>query len=432
MRVAPWLPMLLGFLTAVGPVSTDMYLPAFPAIEASLGGRPGTAQMTLATWFAGLAVGQITQGSLSDRFGRRGPLLVGTAVYTLASAACALAPDLFWLSVFRAIAAFGGSASMVIPRAIVRDLADGHTAARLMSRLILVMGVAPILAPTLGGAVLGFASWHAIFWICAGYGALCGVLVWCFLPDTLAEHRRLTLGPGALVSRYVMIARERGFITHALQGGFCMFGLFAYLGGSPTVFIELFHLTPARYGMVFGLCAAAFILASQVNALILPRLGASRVLRMAVWASFGATATLTLVAFTGRGGLIAVILPIFANMSCMGFVLPNATVGALSRQPANAASASALMGTIGFILGAISGALVGLLSDGTARPMALLMLAGAAGAILADRHRPKAYTLRAGSAPSRRASKRSGRPAGTGSLDDAEARQLEPERRLRR
>src|SRR5579859_2800345 len=154
-----WLPALLGLLSAVGPISTDMYLPAFPAIEAALGGRPGTAQVTLATWFLGLAVGQITQGSLSDRFGRRGPLIVGTGLFTVASIGCALAPDLATLSAMRLLAAIGGSASMVVPRAIVRDLSDGHAAARMMSRLVLVMGVAPILAPTLGGFVLATLGW---------------------------------------------------------------------------------------------------------------------------------------------------------------------------------------------------------------------------------------------------------------------------------
>jgi DHA1 family bicyclomycin/chloramphenicol resistance-like MFS transporter len=154
MAFASWLPLLLGFLTAVGPISTDMYLPSFPALETALGAPVGSAQITLATWFGGLAVGQITQGTLSDRFGRRGPLLVGTLVYTLGSAACALSPNLFWLSVFRAATAIGASASMVIPRAMVRDLSDGMAAARLMSKLMLVMGVAPILAP----------SWAARCW----------------------------------------------------------------------------------------------------------------------------------------------------------------------------------------------------------------------------------------------------------------------------
>ena len=247
-----WLPILLGVLTAVGPVSTDMYLPAFPAIEAALGGRAGTAQMTLAAWFAGLAVGQLTQGMLADRFGRRWPLLAGTSVYTIATLGCALAPDLVTLTACRLVAAFGGSAGMVIPRAIVRDLADGHAAARLMSRLMLVMGVAPILAPSLGGLVLAFAGWQAIFWICAVYGAACCALVGALLPDTLPPHRRLRLGLGGLFARYVAILRERGFITHALTGGASTFGLFAYLGGSPAVFENIYHLAPVTYGALFG------------------------------------------------------------------------------------------------------------------------------------------------------------------------------------
>ena len=185
MAFPTWLPLLLGLLTAVGPVSTDMYLPAFPAIEAALGGAPGTAQITLATWFVGLAIGQITQGPLSDRLGRRGPLVVGTVIYTLASVGCAVAPDLFTLSLMRLVAALGGSASMVITRAIVRDLTDGHAAARMMSKLMLVMGAAPILAPTLGGLVLAFAGWQAIFWICALYGAVSCVFVALLLPETL-------------------------------------------------------------------------------------------------------------------------------------------------------------------------------------------------------------------------------------------------------
>ena len=196
-----WLPALLGLLTAVGPISTDMYLPAFPAIEAALGGRPGTAQVTLATWFLGLAVGQVTQGSLADRFGRRAPLIAGTALYTLASAGCAVAPDLATLSTMRFLAALGGSASMVIPRAIVRDLADGHAAARLMSRLMLVMGVAPILAPTAGGLVLATLGWQAIFWLATLYGVACLLLVWRLLPETLPPTGRARLGAAEMLAR---------------------------------------------------------------------------------------------------------------------------------------------------------------------------------------------------------------------------------------
>ena len=260
MKYPVWLPFLLGVLTAVGPLSTDMYLPAFPDIEASLGGRPGTAQITLATWFAGLAIGQITQGTLADRYGRRVPLIVGTAIYTVANAGCALAPDLFTFSALRFVAALGGSAGMVIPRAIVRDLADGHAAAQLMSKLMLVMGVAPILAPTLGGLVLTVAPWHAIFWITAVYGAVCCLLVWRLLPDTLPSERRVRVGVSLLVPRFIAILRDRVFLAWTLMGGFGMFSMFAYIGGSAPVLIQRFHFTPPQYGMLFGLSAGMFIL----------------------------------------------------------------------------------------------------------------------------------------------------------------------------
>jgi len=384
-----WLPLLLGFLTAVGPITTDMYLPAFPAVEASLGVRAGAAQITLATWFVGLAVGQLTQGSLSDRFGRRGPLIVGTAVYTLANAGCALAPDLLTLAVMRFISGFGGSASMVIPRAVVRDLADGHAAARLMSKLMLVMGAAPILAPTLGGFVLTVASWHMIFWITTVYGGICCLLVALLLPDTLAKHRRLTLGVTGLIQRYLSVARDRVFLTYAFMGGFGMFGMFAYIGGSSPVFIQHFGVSPAQYGMLFGISAAAFITGSQISPRLLPRYGAHRVMRVSASMYLLAAAVLTACAMLDLGGLWGIVPPVMVAMGCMGFLLPNTAVGALSRHAAQAGSASALMGTLQFCLAALSGALVGVLTDGTARPMAVLMLLGAAALVVADRRRPK-------------------------------------------
>jgi DHA1 family bicyclomycin/chloramphenicol resistance-like MFS transporter len=384
-----WLPALLGLLSAVGPVSTDMYLPAFPAIEAALGGRPGTAQVTLATWFLGLAIGQITQGTLSDRFGRRAPLIGGIALYTAASIGCALAPDLTTLSIMRFLAAIGGSASMVIPRAIVRDLSDGHAAARMMGQLILVMGVAPILAPTLGGIVLAHFGWHAIFWIVAVYGAICGVVVWRFLPETLPPKRRLHLGAAEQIGRYGIIIVERSFLTNVLVGGLALFGLFAYLGGAPGVFIEEYHLSPAAFGMLFGGCAAGYIVASQINPRILPRFGAGRVISTAVGVYFLATLALLGIAVAGVGPWWALAAPILVGMASMGFTTPNATVGALSRHSGHAGSASALMGTLHFCLGAVSGLLVGVIADGTARPMAFLMFLGATGAVIADLYRPK-------------------------------------------
>jgi DHA1 family bicyclomycin/chloramphenicol resistance-like MFS transporter len=380
-----WLPLLLGLLSAVGPLSTDMYLPAFPAIQAALGGEP---QVTLAAWFVGLAVGQMTQGTLSDRFGRRGPLIAGLALFTLGAVGCALAPSLGTLALMRLLGGFGGSAGMVINRAIVRDLADGHAAARLMSRLTLIMGAAPILAPTLGGVVMAYAGWQAIFWILAAYGAISGALVALYLPETLPEAARIRLGPGAIASRYAHILRERSFISHAMVGGFATAGIFAYLGGSPGVFIDLFHLSPAQYGALFGTCAAGFIISSQINPRLLPRFGASRVMRASVRV-FAAAAVMLLAATAGPWGFLSIAVPVFVTMATQGYTMPNSVVGALSRHAAHAGAASALMGTLHFSLGAVAGLAVGLLADGTARPMAGLMLLCALCAAACDLLRPE-------------------------------------------
>ena len=391
-RTAPiafWLPALLGFLIAVGPAATDMYLPAFPAVEASFHSAPGTAQLTLASWFAGLAFGQITQGSVSDRFGRRLPLLFGTAGFTLACVGCALAPSIGWLALFRAVAAFAASASMVIPRAVVRDLADGHAAAILMSRLMLVMGAAPILAPSIGGLVLLFAHWRFIFVILAVYGAIACTLVSRFLPETLDTQHRIRLGFADQFRRYGSILRERGFVTHAAMGGFASFGMFAYLGGSSPVFIQGFHLSPSVFALIFGLNSMGLIAGSQINARLLRRHSPSQLLAMAQRVSLCAGAALCVVAFGGFHHLPLVMAPVFVAISCMGFTNANATVGALTRHAAHAASAAALMGIGQYSLGAISGLAVGLLTDGTPRGMALLMCACSLGSEIAERFRPR-------------------------------------------
>lgn len=387
-----WLPYLLGLFIAVGPAATDMYLPAFPAVEATFGTPSGTAQLTLATWFAGLAIGQITQGTLSDRFGRRIPLMVGFFVFTLSTIGCALAPSLTWLAIFRTTAAFGASAGMVIARAVVRDLSEGQAAAIMMSRLMLVMGVAPILAPTIGGAILAFAHWRVIFWVLALYGAACVIVAWRVLPETLPPERRLRLSLAEQVARYVMIVREKIFLTHAIMGGCSTFCMFAYLSGSSPVFELGFGLNPSQFALIFGLCAVALIICSQLNARLLPRVGLSRMLTRVARISCLGTIVLLAVAFSGIHGLALVVAPLVVVIGCQGFANANTTAGALSRHAGHAGSAAALMGTFQFSLGAISGVLVGLLTDGTPRGMAAMMFCGMFGAVIADlfRVRPEA------------------------------------------
>jgi DHA1 family bicyclomycin/chloramphenicol resistance-like MFS transporter len=387
--IPAWLTALLGMFIAIGPAATDMYLPSFPAVEASFGTAPGTAQLTLAAWFAGLAVGQMMQGTLSDRFGRRAPLMGGMLLFTISTVGCALAPSIGWLAAFRALSAVGSSAGMVIGRAVVRDLADGPAAGVMMSRLVLVMGLAPILAPSIGGLILIWADWRVIFWVLAAYGALCCVMAWRFLPETLPESRRSRLGLAAQISRYGLILRERTFVTHAAMGasgGFCMF---AYLGGSSSVFIQGFGLSPSEFALIFGLCACGLVIGSQINARLLPRLGLSVMLRTISRLSLTATTTLVILAFSGVRSLPLLVAPMVLALTCQGFSNANCSVGALSKHAAHAGSASALMGLGQFSLGATSGLLVGLLTDGTPRGMAFLMMCGSLGAVIADLCRPR-------------------------------------------
>jgi len=247
-----------------------------------------------------------------------------------------------------------------------------------------VMGVAPILAPSVGAAVLAFAHWRMIFWILALYGATCSLLAWKVLPETLPPPRRIRLGITAQLSRYAAILRERTFLTHAAMGASGTFCMFAYLAGSAPVFIQGFGLSPAGYGAIFGLCACGLIAGSQLNARLLPRFGLSFMLMAISRISLAATTTLTVLAFTGVHTLPLIVAPIFVALSCQGFSNGNASVGALSRHAAHAGSASALMGLGQFSLGASSGLLVGLLTDGTPRGMAALMMCGSLGAVIAD------------------------------------------------
>ncbi|GBQ28645.1 multidrug ABC transporter [Gluconacetobacter sacchari DSM 12717] len=383
-----WIAILLGFLTAVGPVSTDIYLPAFPALEASLRAPAGSAEMTLAIWFVGLAVGQITMGPLSDRFGRRMPMLLGTLVYTLASVGCAMAADIWTFSSFRLLASLGASASLVIPSACVRDISYGNEAARMMSRLVLVMGVVPVLAPTLGGFVLSFTSWRSIFWASAAYGLICTVLVARVLPETLPERERSIMPPLALASRYGMLARDRGFITNAMIAGFGAFMSFTYLSAAPSVFIHLFGFTPAGFGMLFGVFAACMIGASQLNGVLVGRIDAGRILGLsvstAVLGTVGMLVVSVVMAFAIHGGkmphgleLVPLVLAMMVALGTTGIIGPNATVGAMADHPRLAGSASAFIGTLQYVLGAIAGALVGMLPRTTPVPMAGVMLLGA-------------------------------------------------------
>jgi DHA1 family bicyclomycin/chloramphenicol resistance-like MFS transporter len=366
------LSLILGALSAFGPLSIDMYLPGLPAIAREFGAETA-AQLTLSIFFAGLALGQALYGPIADRVGRKLPLIVGCAFYAVASFACALAPSIEALNVQRFAQAIGGCAGMVLARSIVRDLFDARESARMYSFLMLVMGLAPITAPLIGGQLLLFFGWRAIFWLLGGFGLFCVAMVAFGLPETLPPERRSGAGLGQSLAVYGRLLADRHFVGYALTGGFLLSGMFAYISGSPFVLIDLYQISPQSYGLIFGGNALGLIGASQLNRWLLARHRGEAILSASLIVSAVAGILLALAAATGVGGLAGLLVPLFFYIASVGLVSPNAAAAAMAPHGWSAGSASALMGTLQFVIGAAAGALVGVLHNGTALPMACII-----------------------------------------------------------
>jgi DHA1 family bicyclomycin/chloramphenicol resistance-like MFS transporter len=367
---------------ALGPLSIDMYLPAFPELARDLRTDPASVQRTLAAYFVGLALGQAFYGPLADRFGRKLPLYAGLAIFSLASAACALATSIDALIALRFVQALGGCAGMVIARAVVRDSFDERDSARVLSMLMLVMGLAPILAPVIGGWLVVHQGWRAIFWVLAGFGALNLVSVRLTLGETLPVERRQRHDLVTVLKVYGALLCDRPFMRSALAGGLIVAGMFAYIAGSPFVFMEIHGVSPEGYGLIFGANAAGLILASQVNGRLVMRMDRERLFRGALCAAAASGTLLFAAAVTGLGGFAGILVPLFVFIGSLGFTLPLAAALAMAPHGRNAGSASALIGVLQFTLGAVAGTAVGLLHEGSATPMTLIIAACGCGALL--------------------------------------------------
>ena len=374
--------LILGALSAFGPLAIDFYLPGFPAIALAFGTDEKHVQLTLASYFLGLSIGQLAYGPVADRFGRRIPLLFGVSLFTLASLACAFAPNLEWLIGARFVQALGGCAGMVIARAIVSDKCDAVQSAKVFSQLMLVMGLAPILAPMLGGLLVNLYSWQAIFLSLTAFSAMASLAVALGLPESMpATHPRQPLS-GAL-TQYRRLLGDRIFLGHALTGGIVMAGMFSYIAGSPFVFIKLYGVPPEHYGWLFGTNAAGFILVAQLNARLVGKTGPAFMLSRTIWVYLAAALTLLAVAGLRTEQLWPLLVPLFICIASLGCIIPNASACAMNGQWARAGSASALLGCLQFSVAAAAAALVGVLHDGTAVPMALVIsLCGVLGVTL--------------------------------------------------
>jgi len=364
--------LILGALSAFGPLAIDFYLPGFPAMAQAFATDEKHIQLTLAVYFLGLSIGQLVYGPIADRFGRRVPLLVGVGLFTAASFACAFAPSLDWLIGARFVQALGGCAGMVLSRAIVSDKCDAVGSAKVFSQLMLVMGLAPILAPMLGGLLVNLYGWQAIFIVLTCFSAMASLAVALGLPESLPANVPRQPLSGAL-RQYARLLKDREYLGHALTGGIAMAGMFAYIAGSPFVFIQLYGVPAEHYGWLFGSNAAGFILVAQVNARLLAKRGPAFLLSRMVWLYLAAGLTLLGISALHTEQLWPLLIPLFICIASLGCIIPNASACAMSGQGARAGSASALLGCLQFSVAAAAAWLVGVLHDGSAMPMAMVI-----------------------------------------------------------
>ncbi|MET3496660.1 multidrug effflux MFS transporter [Variovorax boronicumulans] len=379
MRSSPFFKMalLLGLLSAIGPFAIDMYLPALPAIGQNLRADIGAVQMSLTAFFLSLGAGQLLYGPVSDMFGRKPPLYAGLVLFALASVGCAMATDIQTLIALRFVQGLGAAAGMAIPRAIVRDLHTGTDAARLMSLLMLVFSVSPILAPLAGSVVIAFAGWRGVFWAVT-IAAMAGLaMMVTLLDETRPASERVESSLGSALSAYWLLLRDRHYLGLVFIGGFAMAGFFTYLANSSFVMIDHYGLSPALYSVAFGVNAAAFIGASQFTGSLGERYGLVTLVKFGVVCCGAAMVTMFIYFAMGGDSLWVLIVLYFIASGFMGLVIPTTGVLALEMHGAIAGTASALLGTLQMLTGALAMAVVGWFSDGRPLPMVAGMAAGA-------------------------------------------------------
>jgi DHA1 family bicyclomycin/chloramphenicol resistance-like MFS transporter len=372
---------LIGSLAIFGPLCIDMYLPALPQINRDLHASASAVQLSLTACLIGIAVGQLLIGPVSDRLGRRLPLLIGLGSFVLSSLACAVAPNIYALIAFRLIQGIGGSAGVVISRSIVRDLHSGVALARFFATLMLATGVGPVLAPQFGSWIMAISDWRGVFVALALFGVLLLFSAWLRVPETLTPDRRLTGSIVSTLGTMVSVARDRVFIGFVLACGLGMSGTFAYIAGSSFVLQNIYGLTPTTYGLVFALNACGLIIGAQVSGRLTAQVGTSRLLTAGLTTMVAGGAVLFLVVMTRVVGLAGVIPALWVIMFGFGFVGPNAAALAMQRYPHAAGSAAAVMGCFQFGMAALIAPLAGIGGTHDATPMVSLILAMPAAAV---------------------------------------------------
>lgn len=365
---------IIGALSAFGPLSIDMYLPGLPALSNDLGGSAWQAQLTLSACLLGLASGQIVVGPLSDRLGRRGPLLAGLLAYALASVACALSPSMPALIALRFVQGLAGAAGIVLARAVVRDLYSGAEAARFFALTMAINGLAPILAPVFGGVLLTVTSWRSVFLVLAGIGAALTVAALLGLRETLPPERRQVGGLGATLGTFRTLLGDRAFMGYALSSGLAFAAMFAYISGSPFVLQNIYGASPQTFSFVFAANALGIVLVSQVGARLVGRVHPRRLLALGMAGALAGGLLLLAVVLAGVG-LVGILPAFFLVVASIGLIAPNSTALAMAEHPQAAGSASGLIGVVQYLIGAVASPLVGVAGSETALPVAITIAA---------------------------------------------------------
>ncbi len=374
--------LILGALTALGPFSIDMYLPAFPAIAEALHTDIAHVTLSLTSFFVGISVGQLICGPLLDRFGRKKPLVIGLVIYILAAIGCAVVPGVWWLVGMRLLLALGGCVGMVAGRAVVRDVFPVHETAGVFSTLMLVMGIAPIIAPTVGGYVTAYLGWRYVFVVLAVIALLMLVAVVRYLPESKTPDATVSLRIKAICREYLEVMKERSFVWYTIAGGAASAGMFAYISGSPFVYMKLFGLSESQYGWAFGANAFGLIAGSQVNRVLLKTYTPAKIALALAIVLMAVAGLLVLAGFWQAQWLVMGLVWCF--LLCLGFLSPNTTALALQPFTRYAGSASALLGAIQMVAGALASAAVSMLHNGTIVPMVAVMAGCAAVSLLSQ------------------------------------------------
>ncbi|MCE7041714.1 multidrug effflux MFS transporter [Dyadobacter sp. CY312] len=374
--------LMLGSLTALGPFSIDMYLPGFPAIARDLNTTAAKVSLSLSGYFIGISVGQLLYGPLLDRFGRKIPLFIGLVVYIIASAGCAYATTIDSLIVMRVIQAIGSCAAAVASVAMVRDLFPVKDNAKVFSLLLLVVGVSPMIAPTIGGYVTAAFGWQAVFIILTGMGIAILLATVLWLPDSYKPDKSLSLKPRPILLNFWAVLREPQFYTYAFTGAIAFAGLFAYVSGSPLVFMEVFHTDEKVYGWIFAFLSVGFIGSSQLNTLFLRKYSSQQIVNTALICQVAVGSIFLAAALNGLLTLPITIGFLFLFLCCIGFTNPNAAALSLAPFSKNAGSASALMGAVQMGMGTLISVLISMFEVPSATPMVAAMAGSAALALM--------------------------------------------------